>query len=611
MTAPELAPPVPEREPAPGLPVVASPPGILRSILLVAQDFGRHVLVEPVRGGRLRPERWPRGLAPVGVVALSGYAVAVACVMLAGPLRAVLPLSVVTGIVDLTVPTLVIGPVFVLLVLALSLAQTAALHAPLWLAALVTLMSGLMLVSIGVSDTGLDQPVTAGRVASVVAALSLWALLLVRRRRRFAWGEFALVFLVMTVGIAVPLWAVSVSPTALGESLGLVLLSAMLQSMGALAAPVSLAAGAAVAQLACSMATESVASVRRRLPSVLGLVLLLALVVWRVSVAIQQLAAGQIDLAPLVSSVLLLAAVIGCWIGLARMRGSAASAQPAQLESRFGEIAQPVALFLTIGVFPATLVYVLSYVVYGYTYAEGPAIVFDAIGDAIASRTTIWVIRLIAGFVLLTLAVRAARRGRQVSPELFAAMGVVIAATSVIALVRLDDWTWTGQALTFLVTAAAVGLLAWWAVRRRLTADRGAAVGTALLIAALFDQRTFVEDPLKALFGFTGFAFVLFGFVWTLLTGAGGANRSSRRYPRSARVLFFLANSLFGVTVLAFAALARDPAFPIDVGPLTELGDQLLGAGLLAAALIAALAVAVRTPSGDPAANRPVDAAAE
>src|SRR5690606_30662507 len=241
------------------------------------------------------------------------------------------------------------------------------------------------------------------------------------------------------------------------------------------------------------------------------------------------------------------------WFALARLRRSADPDSPAAaevpgqaaLQSRFAQVAQPIAVFLTIGVFPTTLIYVASYVIFTYTFAAGPTEVLDAIGNAMSSYVVIWGVRLTVGLALLALAVRSARRGTPVTPELFAAIGVVIITVSIAGLFGLEGALWTGPALTVVITAAALALLAWWGLRRRLTATRAASIGVALLIAALFDQRTFVEDPFKAVFGFTGFIFLLFGFTWAMLTFSETANQTSARYPRASRVLLLLANSLF------------------------------------------------------------------
>ncbi|HWJ51825.1 MAG TPA: hypothetical protein VNT24_00430, partial [Propionibacteriaceae bacterium] len=120
-----------------------------------------------------------------------------------------------------------------------------------------------------------------------------------------------------------------------------------------------------------------------------------------------------------------------------------------------------------------------------------------------------------------------------------------------------------------------------------------------LILTALFASRTFLSDPVGALLGFSGAALVLFGLTWDLLTGASWGNGSSRRFPRSARVLLVLANSVITMSVLAFAALVRDGSTTIYLDPYAEMGNLVLGTALLAAAVIAVFDAAWR--------NEPVD----
>lgn len=590
---------------ATGRAVAGGAAAVGRAVVGVVRDFLGHVIVEPVRRGRLRSRRWPRGLAPVVVVALAGYAIAVAAILAAAPLRAASELTGTVGVVDLSIPQVVVGPVLALVVLALSLAQTAALHTPLWLTVALTAMTVLVLLSVGATDAPIGGIPSVGRVVSALAALVLVVLVIVRRRRSFAWGEFVVTFAAMALGIGVPAWFVGRRSWQFGLETGPIVLTSMMQSIGTLAIPAALAAGAAVAQLSCSMATESVGSARRHLPISVLVALLGVLVLWRTWAVVDGFVRGEgTSVAAFVAAIVLLGLVAAAWLLVARLRPHAPSPTAAELEARFSALAQPLAAWLIIGIVPSTLLLMLSGTVFAYTFAEGPVAALSAMADLITQRGAIWGSRLVVGVVLITLAVRDARRDRRVTPELYAAIGVVVASASVLALAGLDSWSWSGRALTVVVTIAAIALLGWWATRRRLTAGRGAALGMVLLIAALFDQRTFVEDPLRAVFGFTGIAIILFGFVWAMLTGAESANGSSRRYPRAGRVLLFLANALFGVTVLAVAALARDPAATIDLGVATGLGDRLLGTGLLAAALLACLALAI-APAGPPPSAHP------
>jgi hypothetical protein len=574
----------------------------------VIRDFLVFVLVEPVRDGRLRAHRWPRGLAPVVTTALVGYGLAVIAILGAAPMRAASDLTISAGVIDLSLPQIVVGPVLAVVVLALALAQTAALHAPLWLAIVVTFMTSLVLLSIGANDFDGTAVLSVGRVVSAAAALCLVILVALRRRRSYAWGEFVATFAVMAIGIGTPAWIVGRRTWQFGLDTGPVILTSTMQSIGALAIPAALAAGAAVAQLSCSMATRSVDSVRRNLPGGVTAVLIVALVVWRVWAVATDIAEGASP-AALVAAIVLLALVVGGWTVVHRLRGRAQPATASQLESRFSSIAQPIAAWLTIGVLPSTALLMLSGIAYVYSFANGPASVFTAISDVLSQQWVIWGSRLAVGAVLIALALRDARRHRAVTPELFVAIGIVVVVASILSLAGVQRWAWTGQSLTIVVTVAAVALLAWWGIRRRLSAGRGGALAMVLLIAALFDQRTFVEDPLRAVFGFTGIVFILFGFIWAMLTSGERANGTSRRYPRATRVLFFLANALFGVTVLAVAALARDPEATVDLSTLTDLGEQLLGAGLLAAALLACLALAIAAPPAAAVAAPPATAA--
>jgi len=577
----------------------------LRPVFGVVRDFVVHVVVEPVRDGRLRAERWPRGLAPVVIIALAGYVLAAVGVVAAGGIRQASDLTASAGTFALSLPAWTVGPLLALVVLALALAQTAALRVPWWLAIIVTVLSSLVMISVGVTDASIDTAITPGRVAAALATVSLWVLLFVRRRRLFAWGEFAIVFAVITIGIGVGAWNTTRGAADFGLEAGPVTLASIMQHIGTLAYPAALAAGAAVAQLSCAMATQSVASVRRRLPAVAGLALLAALVVWRVWAIAAGFASGDgAEIGAILAAVLLFAAVAGSWVALARVRGAADPPETTVLESRFGEIAQGIAALLVIGILPTTFLYMVTSIIYALTFDDAlstpPATVADVLGD----QRVIWAVRLVIAGGLLFAAVRAARRGRRTTPELYASMGIVCLAMSVLALAGFDRLAWTGFALTVVVTVAAVALLVAWIAKRSLTPARGAAIGVALLIAALFDQRTFVEDPLEWVFGFTGSAFVLFGFVWALLTGGSRANGTSRRYPRSSRVLLLLANALFGVTVLAFAALARDPDATVNLNAPLLLGDDLLGTGLLTAALLASLATAL-APGAPPATGEP------
>ncbi len=72
----------------------------------------------------------------------------------------------------------------------------------------------------------------------------------------------------------------------------------------------------------------------------------------------------------------------------------------------------------------------------------------------------------------------------------------------------------------------------------------------------------------------------------------------SRRYPRSTRVLLFLANALFATTGVAFVALSRGLGTNADPTVWAELGDATLGDPLYVAGLVAGLWLVLQSGSG-------------
>jgi hypothetical protein len=99
--------------------------------------------------------------------------------------------------------------------------------------------------------------------------------------------------------------------------------------------------------------------------------------------------------------------------------------------------------------------------------------------------------------------------------------------------------------------------------------------------------------------GAAGIALALFGFVWGFVTDADVTHGDSAAYPRASRVMLFLANAVFGITVLAFGALARDLGAGINLDAFAQFGDQLLGTALVLAAVAAVWSSALALDSAD------------
>ena len=260
-----------------------------------------------------------------------------------------------------------------------------------------------------------------------------------------------------------------------------------------------------------------------------------------------------------------------------------------RLAERTGAVAIPIAAGLAVTLAPLVVTLLVTQILFAYGVPLEAVVGAQAVVGLLTTSTAIAIVRLLVGLALVALSLFLARRGARTLPELLGGIGVVTATVAVAGLLGLGDWLWTSAGLTAIATLGCFALLGWFAIRRTLTIARVTGLTVALLLAAFFDQRDFVSDPLGAVLGFTGVAFVLFGFMWSFLTGGGGANKTSPKFPRPSRVLLFLANSVFGVTVLAFTALARNPDASINLGVFAGIGDQLFGTALLVGALLSVL----------------------
>ena len=557
-------------------------------------QFGRGVvrqtLLAPVREGRLRDDGWPYGLRAVVALGYLAFGGAALLVLLSGPLRdgSVLLLSgtSVVGLPEAGVWLLV--PLFSF---GLSLLLVAGLHGPWWLRLLA-----LLVVLAVMGGWALRLPSTAGSplwpllVAGLMVALVV--LVAVRGRRPFAWGELVLVWSLVGAALLVGVVENRYS-IGFGFDQVPVVLQYTASLIGYLALPTAMLAGAAVAEV-CVRLTGSVTEQAQRLSRhwLPFAVLVAVLGVRGVQVA-RQLARrdpvtdGWAAVLPALLLVGAFALVGGLLLRLAGRRGGTVGV--AGLGEELGGIGLPVGAALIAVNLPLQLAAGLVPVL--VTLAPDGALATSSVDPAAVVGRLVDPIRALVGVVLLVLAVRAARRGRAARAVVLGCVGVMLVALARALLVGGDvNAALDTDAVNLVATAVVVVATAAALVRRTLTRSRALALSGALTLTALFASRTFLSDPVGALLGFSGAALVLFGLTWDLLTGASWGNGSSRRFPRSARVLLVLSNSVVTMSVLAFAALVRDGSTTIYLDPYAEFGDLIFGTALVAAAAVVLVA---------------------
>lgn len=548
------------------------------------------VVVEPVRTGRIRDVGWPSGFAPVVLLAGVVYGVAAVLVVASGPIRAGAELT--TAANDLTtLPAAWTWPVVAVVLVALALFQTAVLHAPGWLRALGTVATLLVVGSWGLRSTGLDGS-GAETIGTVVIMVGLVALVVLRARRPFAWWEFPVVWLLVTVPVVLGMEALNHSGRPLGFEQVPVYLQSTVTTLGPFAIPAAVAAGLSVAEITVSATLWATRTTSRHATSRLSYAILAGLLALRLGQVGWQLV--HWDFVRQGARVFLTwSALVAVLAGLAalllRLGASREGIDLPVLPERMATLALPVGL----GVAGLGLVSVALVSVFGIVGGLAPLRV-GAMSSRwlayVSSPVVAAVYRVVVSGLLVALALRAARRGRRGTALLLAAVAVTLGATTVRVLSRgVLDPGLGADAVNLIATAILVGVVVVLAVRRSLTPDRAAALSGAVVLTALLGYRDFVSDPLGTLLGFSGAALVLFGLTWSLLTDSGYANSGSPRYPVPTRVMLTLANSILALGILAYTSLARDPEATIDLGEFATYGDQVLGTALLAAAFIAVL----------------------
>jgi hypothetical protein len=180
---------------------------------------------------------------------------------------------------------------------------------------------------------------------------------------------------------------------------------------------------------------------------------------------------------------------------------------------------------------------------------------------------------------------------RQRAPTL-AAYAMILACSQTLAWL-----TRTGRPLAALQYAYAdvdtLGLLALtalaliWLLRRRLTGERALRLLGLALLMALLNQTAFLDNPFSPLFGFAGVFFLVFGIVWSILTAGGPfVNQSSPGLPRDSRLLLYIGYVLLSVSVAHWYLVSHNIAMQAIQGTLNTAGFLVLGLPLAYLALV-------------------------
>ena len=554
------------------------------------------VIVEPVRSGRLRTADWPAGLLPVAVVGISAIIVAVLLTLASGLMRSLLLLTLLDVGRVVAIPRALDWLLFALTTLSLSLAMTGALHARAWLRWVMAGFSALVVLFPSV--IGLDDAIAARYLALGGVAL-LIVVVAVRGGRGFRWWDFIVVGTLIGGSLIGSVGIISTSVGQFGFDVAPSILVITLTTLGNLATPSAVAAGAVMAELAVGTAAWTVGEVRRRIGLGAIVVILAVVLAWRwvdlVGLAGTAAAAPSLWAVYAGWATALIVIIGGGMLVIRRITPPDSSGHPARPTLRgvldeLSGITLPIAALLTINVL-GTVLTVLSSVLTMFGAPMPVTGILDVayaflVGDVAfrVAMTATGIGAVVTGLVL-------ARRGRPSIGLLLLAVGTATLLLWIGQVVELPD-RGLDDALAAAITLLGLAALVLALVRR----SRGvfASATTIVLIAALYAHREVLADPVAAIIGAAGVGAVLFGQVWGFLSGSGTANGDSARYPRPSRVLIVLGSTLFAITLLAASALWRDAEGIIPFDSFARVGDTIFGGAVVTVAALLAVRAVLR-----------------
>ncbi len=548
-------------------------PGVsLRAVL-------RRVFVEPLRDGFPTWRGTPAGFAAIMIATVIGFGVALLLVCFAP---------------WLTAPLRLVWLQVLLLLLALALLQTAALHTPWWGRVLGLATSTIYLCAVGLGS-GAEAGVLADLMIIAVTLALLAAMSVLRAGRAFSWWEFVVVLLVLTAATVLS----TVDVVALGLASGpggyLDFTETLLINVGLLAAPIVLAAGYALAQFGYTAVVWSVDAVRAAVPRRALVVILIMVVVWRLYAEGRAWWASRIGSEPQILTALGL--LITCWIVWSVLdavadRVRARSTLIVDLGRDLQRVAVAIAVLLTLELLlqllalspPGYLVQLL-----GGAGQAGAAGAVGAAADAlreVAGLLSGRSARLGLALLIMAAGIWRAARGDRGTAEL---LGIVATLLIFALFFGIEPST----VYLPLLVAIIVGVLTVvWATARVLTPQRVEALLAAALLSWFFGFRDVFSDPQSIALGAS--AVVIFGLVWSFLTGGEVTRQGNADFPRPSRLLLFAGAALLGATVVAYEALLDDPVTSFDANALAARGDSILGGALLIGAMVAVVLAAVR-----------------
>jgi hypothetical protein len=265
----------------------ATPPRRRPPVARLLLTLVAKVIADPIRNGRMRDVDWPYGLRLIVGLGSVSFAIGALVVVFSSLIRRSGELSVASTL-SASIPRGYVWLLIWLVLVALAMFQTAALHTTWWLRLVSVIASATVMGTWGIRSAQFG----AGLVGTGLTGLlivGLAVLVVIRRRRRFAWWEFPLVLTLLAGPIVLGLWLLGQDSRPLGYDFAPVYLQTMVTFLGPVALPAVVAAGLSVAEISVSTTLWATRLTERFAARRLGYLILAVLLALRLGQTVVQI----------------------------------------------------------------------------------------------------------------------------------------------------------------------------------------------------------------------------------------------------------------------------------------------------------------------------------
>ncbi len=559
-----------------------------------------NVLVTPVRSGTLALRTHPASIVGITWVVTAIVGILIVTIMAANPLREMSDfIAVVDSAGNSVVPAFLVPAMLLLLALssALVLAGSQRLRLSLRIAILVAvtaILANLIASSMTVNSEGSGAWIPWVALATIAGySFAIWT------QRTNAAIDF-LVLLVLALIVAVSAYRGFIAGTEVIETrFDLITTSTLLVTLTSLALPIAFTSGLSATQLGVSIATQATEFVSRRVSARVASLILVVAIVWQVMAITPGLMQrwGELGLARSLGAVMGALLVIGlavlCWRFAHRAGGVSTEPDAATIAVA---VAVPIAYTIMAPVLISNVLALIGATVALGRSAEMQSTVVVLV-EATGSDTAIVLARMAVVVGLCVTALITRRRGQV---RLTAVLLIDALMITLIVFLRgpmlalgLD---WSVAELGNIGLLIGIVTLMVWGARRALSPHRLTILFTIVLLSALLRQADYFAVPVGFLIGASAMALLIVGLVWGFLTDGGATHEDTARSPRDGKLLLFLGTFLFGIAIVAWAAIGKQVYLAAQLSSTTAFAVATIGSAYV---LITILDVVLPAPRRD------------